>query len=152
MPMGKNLKGGFDEAEAKNFLETFREESAPVYRKPKEDTTPESPPPEMKPEGECRSPTTDRRDKIDREPVNPEHTDAETEYLRTYVEDCPISSFNNKGRQVMVLNEHRHKIQKITALLNPDMSIAGYIYNVLEKHFADMDPTIQSLFQKSKQI
>lgn len=152
MPMAKDLKGSFDEAEAKNFLETFREESAPVYRKPKEDAPPESPPPETKMDSDCRSPTTDRRDKLARVPVTPEHTDAEVEYLRTYVEDCPISSFNNKGRQVMVLNEHRHKIQKITALLNPDMSIAGYIYNVLEKHFSDMDAIIQILFQKSKQI
>ena len=152
MPMAKDLKSGFDEEEAKNFLDTFREESAPVYQKPKEDVPPESPPPETKPDRDCRSPTTDRRDRIARIPVNPEHTDAENEYLRTFVEDCPISTFNGKGRQVMVVNEHRHKIQKILALFGPDGSVAGYIYNVLEKHFAEMDPIIQSLFQKSKQI
>lgn len=152
MPMAKDLKSGFDEEEAKNFLDTFREESAPVYQKPKEDVPPESPPPETKQDSDCRSPTTDKRDRLARIPVNPEHTDAENEYLSTFVEDCPISSFNGKGRQVMVVNEHRHKIQKIQALFGPDGSVAGYIYNVLEKHFNEMDPIIQSLFQKSKQI
>ena len=52
----------------------------------------------------------------------------------------------------MVVNEFRRKIPKIRALFNEDLSIAQYVHNVLEQHFKEVDPILQSLYQKSKQF
>lgn len=98
------------------------------------------------------SPPDPAKDELARKPVTPDRTKEEDEYLRTFVEECPINAFNKKGRQVMVVNEFRHKILKIQALFNEDLSIAQYVHNVLAQHFRDVEPILQSLYQKSKQF
>lgn len=136
----KDITSGFDTQDAQDFLDGYREDAMPSYRKAKrEPLATESPPAEVK-------------DELARKPVTPDRTKEEDEYLRTFVEDCPIDAFNKKGRQVMVVNEFRHKILKIQALFNEDLSIAQYVHNVLAEHFREVEPILQSLYQKSKQF
>lgn len=144
--MAKDLKTDFN---AQEFLDTFGAEAAATPVKPKEKATKEPAPPEPPPEPKV---SAKQKDALARVPVNPDRTPQENEYLQTFVESCPIGAFNKKGRQVMVVNEHRQKILKILALFGEDGTIAGYVYNVLERHFADFDNVIQSLYRKSKQI
>lgn len=136
----KDITSGFDTQDAQDFLDEYREDAMPTYRKARKEPATESPP----------SPT--EREELARKPVTPDRTEEEDEYLRTFVENCPIDAFNKKGRQVMVVNEFRHKILKIQALFNEDLSIAQYVHNVLAQHFRDVAPILQSLYQKSKQF
>ncbi|GEM_PF-1174655 len=136
----KDITSGFDTQDAQDFLDGYREDAMPSYRKAKrEPSATESPPAVVKEE-------------LARKPVTPDRTKEEDEYLRTFVEECPINAFNKKGRQVMVVNEFRHKILKIQALFNEDLSIAQYVHNVLAEHFREVEPILQSLYQKSKQF
>lgn len=97
-------------------------------------------------------PTKAEKDTLAKTPVNAERTETEDAFLRTFVENRPVESFNKKGRQVMVVNEFRKKILKIQALFGEDCTIAQYVHNVLAKHFEDYDEVLQSLFKKSKQL
>ncbi len=136
----KETARGFDNQDAQEFLDIYGEDTTPKYRKSKKNDAPEPPPPRID------------REELTRIPVTPDRTEEEDEYLRTFVETCPIDAFNKKGRQVMVVNEFRRKILKIQALFNEDLSIAQYVHNVLEQHFKDVGPILQSLYQKSKQF
>lgn len=135
----KDISTGFDNQDAQDFLDVYQD-AMPTYRKAKKDPATESPP------------TAETREELTRIPVTPDRTKEEDEYLKTFVETCPIDAFNKKGRQVMVVNEFRHKILKIQALFNEDLSIAQYVHNVLAKHFKDVEPILNSLYQKSKQF
>lgn len=135
----KDISTGFDNQDAQDFLDVYQD-AMPTYRKAKKDPATESPP------------TTETREELTRIPVTPDRTKEEDEYLKTFVETCPIDAFNKKGRQVMVVNEFRHKILKIQALFNEDLSIAQYVHNVLAQHFKDVEPILNSLYQKSKQF
>lgn len=137
----KELTAGFDTQDAQDFLDIYRDGAVPEYRKAKKEPADESPPVTMS-----------RREEMARTPVIPDRTKEEDEYLKTFVETCPIDAFNKKGRQVMVVNEFRHKIIKIQALFNEDITIAQYVHNVLAQHFKDVDPILQGLYQKSKQF
>ena len=130
----KEVAEGFDNKEAQEFLDIYGSSARPLYREPK------------------REPPPDVKEELARIPVSPDRTKEEDEYLRTFVETCPIDAFNKKGRQVIVVNEFRRKILKIQALFNEDLSIAQYVHNVLEQHFKDVGPILQSLYQKSKQF
>lgn len=136
----KDITSGFDTQDAQDFLDGYREDAMPSYRKAKRE------PPATE------SPSAEVKDELARKPVTPDRTKEEDEYLRTFVEGCPIDAFNKKGRQVMVVNEFRHKILKIQALFNEDLSIAQYVHNVLAEHFREVEPILQSLYQKSKQF
>ncbi|MCX4278972.1 DUF3408 domain-containing protein [Muribaculum sp.] len=135
----KDISTGFDNQDAQDFLDVYQD-AMPTYRKAKKDPATESPP------------TAETREELTRIPVTPDRTKEEDEYLKTFVETCPIDAFNKKGRQVMVVNEFRHKILKIQALFNEDLSIAQYVHNVLAQHFKDVEPILNSLYQKSKQF
>lgn len=135
----KDISTGFDNQDAQEFLDVYQD-AMPTYRKAKKDPAAESPP------------TAETREELTRIPVTPDRTKEEDEYLKTFVETCPIDAFNKKGRQVMVVNEFRHKILKIQALFNEDLSIAQYVHNVLAQHFKDVEPILNSLYQKSKQF
>lgn len=135
----KDISTGFDNQDAQDFLDVYQD-AMPTYRKAKKDSATESPP------------TAETREELTRIPVTPDRTKEEDEYLKTFVETCPIDAFNKKGRQVMVVNEFRHKILKIQALFNEDLSIAQYVHNVLAKHFKDVEPILNSLYQNSKQF
>lgn len=135
----KDISTGFDNQYAQDFLDVYQD-AMPTYRKAKKDPATESPP------------TAETREELTRIPVTPDRTKEEDEYLKTFVETCPIDAFNKKGRQVMVVNEFRHKILKIQALFNEDLSIAQYVHNVLAQHFKDVEPILNSLYQKSKQF
>ena len=136
----KEVAEGFDNKEAQEFLDIYGSSARPLYREPKRE-----PPPNVPPEISVK-------EELARRPVSPDCTKEEDEYLRTFVETCPIDAFNKKGRQVIVVNEFRRKILKIQALFNEDLSIAQYVHNVLEQHFKDVGPILQSLYQKSKQF
>lgn len=136
----KEVAEGFDNKEAQEFLDIYGSSARPPYREPKRE-----PPPDVPPEISVK-------EELARIPVSPDRTKEEDEYLRTFVETCPIDAFNKKGRQVIVVNEFRRKILKIQALFNEDLSIAQYVHNVLEQHFKDVGPILQSLYQKSKQF
>ena len=136
----KEVAEGFDNKEAQEFLDIYGSRARPLYREPKRE-----PPPAVPPEISVK-------EELARIPVSPDRTKEEDEYLRTFVETCPIDAFNKKGRQVIVVNEFRRKILKIQALFNEDLSIAQYVHNVLEQHFKDVGPILQSLYQKSKQF
>ena len=123
----KDISTGFDNQDAQDFLDVYQD-AMPTYRKAKKDPATESPP------------TAETREELTRIPVTPDRTKEEDEYLKTFVETCPIDAFNKKGRQVMVVNEFRHKILKIQALFNEDLSIAQYVHNVLAQHFKDVEP------------
>lgn len=141
--MGKEKKEpdtGFDDQDAQDFLNIYGGTAEPKYRRCSKEPDPVEPPPKID------------REEITRIPVNPDRTKEEDEYLRTFVENCPVDAFNKKGRQVMVVNEFRRKILKIQALFNEDLSIAQYVHNVLAQHFREVDPILQSLYQKSKQF
>ncbi len=131
---------GFDDQDAKEFLDLYGEGAKPKYRTSKKESASPQPMPKID------------REELTRIPVNPDRTKEEAEYLSTFVETCPIDAFNKKGRQVMVVNEFRRKILKIQALFNEDLSIAQYVHNVLAAHFREVDPILQSLYQKSKQF
>ncbi len=135
----KDISTGFDNQDAQDFLDVYQD-AMPTYRKAKKDPATESPP------------TAETREELTRIPVTPDRTKEEDEYLKTFVETCPIDAFNKKGRQVMVVNEFRHKILKIQALFNEDLSIAQYVHNVLAQHFKDVEPILNSLYQKSRQF
>lgn len=135
----KDISTGFDNQDAQEFLDVYQD-AMPTYRKAKKDPATESPP------------TAETREELTRIPVTPDRSKEEDEYLKTFVETCPIDAFNKKGRQVMVVNEFRHKILKIQALFNEDLSIAQYVHNVLAQHFKDVEPILNSLYQKSKQF
>lgn len=119
----KDISTGFDSQDAQEFLDVYQD-AMPTYRKAKKDPATES------------APTAETREELTRIPVTPDWSKEEDEYLKTFVETCPIDAFNKKGRQVMVVNEFRHKILKIQALFNEDLSIAQYVHNVLAQHFA----------------
>ena len=137
----KDISSGFDTQDAQDFLDEYREDAMPTYRKARKEPATESPP----------SPT--EREELARKPVTPDRTKEEDEYLRTFVENCPIDAFNKKGRQVMVVNEFRHKILKIRGFVQ-----RGFIHSAicpqraLAQHFVDVAPILQSLYQKSKQF
>lgn len=136
----KDKSQGFDNQDAQEFLDIYGESATPKYRKSKKENAPDPPPPQID------------REELTRIPVTPDRTKEEDEYLRTFVENCPIDAFNKNGRQVMVVNEFRRKILKIQALFNEDLSIAQYVHNVLAQHFKEVGPILQSLYQKSKQF
>lgn len=142
--MAKDLQTDFD---ATQFLETYRDDVQPKYRKAKDRESPvditTAPSAPSKP---------DKRDELAKMPKNPDHNDAEEDYLHRFVENCPVESFNKHGRQIMVVGDHRKKIQKILALFGEDGTLSSYVYNVLENHFKEFDPIIQSLYRKCKQI
>ena len=121
----KDITSGFDNSDAQDFLKGYREDAMPTYRKAKKDSATESPP------------SQEIKEELARIPVNPERTKEEEEYLRTFVETCPVDAFNKQGRQ---------------ALFNEDLSIAQYVHNVLAQHFKDVEPILNSLYQKSKQF
>lgn len=133
----KDVTTDFD---AESFLDTYREDAAPTYRNSRKPAPAEPPP------------TKAEKDTLAKTPVNAERTETEDAFLRTFVENRPVESFNKKGRQVMVVNEFRKKILKIQALFGEDCTIAQYVHNVLAKHFEDYDEVLQSLFKKSKQL
>ena len=136
----KDITSGFDNSDAQDFLKGYREDAMPTYRKAKKDSATESPP------------SQEIKEELARIPVNPERTKEEEEYLRTFVETCPVDAFNKQGRQVMVINDFRRKILKIQALFNEDLSIAQYVHNVLAQHFKDVEPILNSLYQKRTQF
>lgn len=137
----KDISTGFDSQDAQDFLDIYRDGAVPEYRKAKKEPATESPPVTMT-----------EKEAMARTPVIPDRTKEEDEYLKTFVESCPIDAFNKQGRQVMVVNEFRRKIIKIQALFNEDITIAQYVHNVLAQHFRDVDPILQGLYQKSKQF
>lgn len=139
--MAKDITTDIDTVD---LLNSFEEECVPKLRKAKS-----SEKQEPKPTAKVAH---DKRDLIAKQPAEVEHSDDESAYLKIFVESCPISSFYKQGRQVVVVNEHRKKIQKILALFGEDANIAGYVYNVLEQHFREYDKIIQSLYSKCRQI
>ena len=67
----KDITSGFDNSDAQDFLEGYREDAMPTYRKAKKDSATESPPSE------------EIKEELARIPVNPERTKEEEEaYLR----------------------------------------------------------------------
>ena len=69
----KDITSGFDTQDAQDFLDGYREDAMPSYRKAKrEPPATESPPAEVK-------------DELARKPVTPDRTKEEDEYLRTFV-------------------------------------------------------------------
>lgn len=137
----KDTTAGFDPQDAQDFLDLYRDGAVPEYRHAKKKPEPDPPPV-----------TVTEKEELARNPIIPDRTKEEDEYLKTFVETCPIDAFNKKGRQVMVVNEFRRKILKIQALFNEDITIAQYVHNVLAQHFREVDPILQGLYQKSKQF
>lgn len=137
----KDITTGFDSQDAQDFLDIYRDGAVPTYRNARKGPATESPPV-----------TITEKEELARTPVVPDRTKEEDEYLKTFVENCPVDAFNKKGRQVIVVNEFRRKIIKIQALFNEDITIAQYVHNVLAQHFKDVDPILQGLYQKSKQF
>lgn len=136
-----------EQFDAENFLESFREEAVPTYRTAKKDKKRDLLPTASHTGTEERHGNTSKME-IAKEVSDLDLSAAEAEFLKRFVADSDFTSVTKRGRQISVSNEHRRKIQKMLILFSEDMTIAGYIYNVLEEHFKAFDDVIQSLYKK----
>lgn len=76
-------------------------------------------------------------------------SDEESIYLKTFVVERVPPRFSKTGKQVAISPDIHAKIMKIITIFGQgEMTIGGYLDNVIRKHFEDLTPLIQSLLDK----
>lgn len=144
--MAKNYDVEFD---SENFVNTFAEDAEPTFtpssaaKKRKNADSPSVPTPhEIQP----RQPTgnADARGA----PPDSGYTQDEEDFIERFVTRTRFTKVSQNGKQVAVSERHLKKIRKLTLLFGDGATLSGYLYNVLEEHFRQYDPILQSLLQK----
>ena len=144
--MAKNYDVEFD---SDNFVDTFAEDAAPTFTPSPAGTkkkTTKSPSVSMPQETQPRQPTgnTDTRGA----PPDSGYTKEEEEFIERFLTRTRFTKVSQNGKQVAVSDRHLKKIRKLTLLFGEGATLSGYLYNVLEEHFRQFDPILQSLLQK----
>lgn len=144
--MAKNYDVEFD---SDNFVDTFAEDAEPTFtpspagtkKKPAKATS-VSMPQETQP----RQPTGN----IDTRGAPPDsgYTKEEEAFIERFLTRTRFTKVSQNGKQVAVSDKHLKKIRKLTLLFGEGATLSGYLYNVLEEHFRQFDPILQSLLQK----
>lgn len=144
--MAKNYDVEFD---SDNFVDTFAEDAEPTFTpspagtmKKAAKATSVSMPQETQP----RQPTGN----IDTRGAPPDsgYTKEEEDFIERFLTRTRFTKVSQNGKQVAVSDKHLKKIRKLTLLFGEGATLSGYLYNVLEEHFRQFDPILQSLLQK----
>lgn len=72
----------------------------------------------------------------------------EIEFIKTFIVNPNFRKVNQKGKQIVIREQHRQTIQNILNLVNEEANMATYIDNVLTEHFKKYYPTIKGIYQK----
>ncbi len=144
--MAKNYDVEFD---SENFVNTFAEDAEPTFtpspaatKKKNANSSSVSMPQETQP----RQPTgkSDARGA----PPDSGYTQEEEDFIERFVTRTRFTKVSQNGKQVAVSERHLKKIRKVTLLFGDGSTLSGYLYNVLEEHFREFDPILQTLLQK----
>ena len=138
------------------FLDEYEDNISTSIRKSnkaKENPTQEeTPPPEKQPE-EATEPIKEtqptlrkpRKKKVETKGSITDDPRIAT-YCETFLTDRVGPRFSQKGRLVAIDKEFHEKINLIKALYG-DISIVGYVHNVLTQHFEEMEDIIDALLK-----
>ncbi|MDE7074240.1 MAG: DUF3408 domain-containing protein [Odoribacter sp.] len=105
--------------------------------------------PAVKPEGQVTS--TDKNTIVEKPPVVKEESrrrkNSKQDYETLFIRDAPITA--RLGKLVYVCQEYHDRILKIIQVIGKnEISIASYINNVLEHHFATYQAEITELYNE----
>lgn len=145
--MAEEKKNGFS---AEGFLSSYPDASTPrtgKAKKPSEAPLRDAPDPPPKPKRESEE-IKDFRKTFNVESVI-EISKEENSYLNMFVVERVPPRFSKTGKQVAISSDFHTKIMKIITIFGKgEMTIGGYLDNVIRKHFEDLTPLIQSLLDK----
>jgi len=135
-----------DDFDADGFIESVRASSVPTYHTAADSQPPQSPPKEETtadavPYDDYDTDGTARYSGLDM-------TDAEIDYIKTYIADGRFRRVSRNGRQVFIRERHLSMILGILGMLDEEANISTYIDNVLTEHFRKYYPIIQGISQK----
>jgi len=138
---------------AEGFLSSYPDTSTPRAGKSKKSTeTPVTdipdPPPKVK-----KDEIKGMREVLNGEKMSTDLSTEEENYLVTYVTERVPPRFSKNGKQVAISQDFHNKIMKIIAIFGKgEMTIGGYLDNVIRKHFEDLTPLIQTLLDKNNKF
>lgn len=93
------------------------------------------------------APVVEKPPKV-RSPAPPD-TDGVSEYMNTFIYDRSNLNFRKSPRQVLVNRDMHELIQRITLIIGEnEISVAGYVNNVLSLHLKEYDGLIHRLLKE----
>ena len=141
--MAKERAKDFD---AEKFIEEFRESAVPTYHRASKpiEKKPEVPPPEIVQDPRPFDEEDDEMSKY----IHLTFDEPELSYIKNFVARKAFTSVVQKGKQVIIRDRHRKRIQTIQQLLGEEPNMATYIDNVLDVHFKQFYPEIMGIYKK----
>lgn len=147
---------------ANEFIDTMRQSAVPTYHTAKQTAPETSPTPtnveEVKPEEKSQKTVSKtkvgeavyklRVDSIERECASLKMTEDEIDFMRTFLVNQDFKKVRDKGKEIVIREQHREMITNILSMVKNDANMATYIDNVLTEHFKQYYPTIVGIYKK----
>lgn len=129
-----------------NFIERVRQRSVPGYQRAVEANTNDPPENQIAANSENKAdnhaPPVDSPSKPEvAVPSGPDNevydykTDAETAFIRKFLDRENFRQVNRNGVHIFISREHHQMILDLKGLLKSDVNISTYVDNVLTEHF-----------------
>lgn len=146
--MAEEKTGGFS---AEKFLDSYPDAATPRSNKIKKTRdTPVSDIPEPPPKNEVKpQKLQEARQTYSQATQVEEFSEQERQYLSDFVTERVPVRFSKTGKQVAISQNFHNKIMRIITIFgNGDMTIGGYLDNIIRKHFEEFTPLIQSMLDQ----
>lgn len=146
--MAEEKTGGFS---AEKFLDSYPDASTPRSNKTRKmRDTPVSDTPEPLPKKEIEPhKLQEARHTYIQASQTEEFSEQERQYLSEFVTERVPVRFSKTGKQVAISQNFHNKIMRIITIFgNGDITIGGYLDNIIRKHFEEFTPLIQSMLDQ----